>query len=67
MTVEEIFWEEMDLVWRTFRYVIKGWVEFPGKIWRISIWELGRLWNMFVGLKAVERNWEWKMPTRDEV
>jgi len=31
LTVEEIFWDELDLVFRTFRYVIRQWVSFPRK------------------------------------
>jgi ERO1-like protein beta len=32
MTVEEIFWDEFDLVYRTFRFVLKQWMGFPGKV-----------------------------------
>jgi ERO1-like protein beta len=31
-TISEIFWEELDLVWRTFKYVINSWIEMPGKV-----------------------------------
>ena len=31
LTVEEIFWDELDLVYRTFRFVIKQWIAFPRK------------------------------------
>ncbi|RDI89671.1 Dipeptidyl-peptidase 5 [Venturia inaequalis] len=67
MTLSEVFWDEWDLIWRTFKYVVRGWVEFPGKAWRIIIWEMGRMWNLFVGLNAPERNWEWKLPRHDEI
>ncbi|TID17350.1 endoplasmic oxidoreductin [Venturia nashicola] len=84
MTISEVFWDEWDLIWRTFKYVLRGWIEFPGKAydhslpimvlvanlsnrWRIFIWEMGRMWNLFVGLNAPERNWEWKLPKHDEI
>jgi ERO1-like protein beta len=31
-SVSDIFWEEFDVVWRTFKFVIRGWVEFPNKV-----------------------------------
>lgn len=31
-TVEEVFWDELDLVYRTFKFVIRQWVAFPGKL-----------------------------------
>jgi ERO1-like protein beta len=31
-TVSEAFWEELDLVWRTYKFVLRGWVEFPQKL-----------------------------------
>jgi ERO1-like protein beta len=31
-TLSQIFWEEFDLVWRTFKFVLRGWVEFPQKL-----------------------------------
>jgi hypothetical protein len=30
-TVSEIFWTELNLVWRATRYVVKGWFTFPRK------------------------------------
>jgi hypothetical protein len=30
-TVSEIFWAELDLVWRATKYVVKGWFAFPKK------------------------------------
>ncbi|KAM3067629.1 endoplasmic oxidoreductin-1 [Clarireedia jacksonii] len=28
-TTSEAFWEELDLFWRVFKYVIAGWIRFP--------------------------------------
>lgn len=32
MTVEEIFWDELDLVYKTFRFVMRQWISFPHKL-----------------------------------
>lgn len=31
-TIAEQFWEEWNLVWRTFAFVIRGWIELPQKL-----------------------------------
>ncbi|KAK2739890.1 endoplasmic oxidoreductin-1 [Onygenales sp. PD_40] len=63
----DTFWEEWYLVWRTFAYVIRGWMSFPGTAWRILILELSRLWNYYLGLPVPPRSWEIHIPTRDEL
>jgi ERO1-like protein beta len=32
MTLSETFWDEFDLIWRAYKFVLKGWIEFPGKL-----------------------------------
>jgi ERO1-like protein beta len=32
VTISALFWEELYLVVRTFRFVIKGWIDFPAKM-----------------------------------
>lgn len=32
MTIAEEFWAEFDLVFRAFKYVIRGWLEMPGRM-----------------------------------
>jgi len=32
MTIKEIFWDEFDIVYRTFKFVLKQWISFPGKL-----------------------------------
>ena len=32
MTVSEIFWEEWDLIWKTYKYVLRSWIDMPGKM-----------------------------------
>ncbi|KAF2099435.1 endoplasmic oxidoreductin [Rhizodiscina lignyota] len=66
-TVTEIFWEEFDLVWRTFKYVLRSWVEMPVKLWRILIIELSRLWEYWLGLPVKPRSWKIHIPQLDEL
>jgi len=67
-SIGEIFKNEFTLVWRTFGYVLKSWVEMPGKAFKILIFELNRLWSFWLGLPILERSWEfqWK-PQTDEL
>ena len=68
-TIWEIFLEEWNLVWRTYIYVLKSWIEIPGKMFRIVVVELSRLWSFWLGLPVVERSWEftWHGPQKDEL
>ena len=68
-TIWEIFLEEWNLVWRTYIYVLKSWIEIPGKMFRIIVVELSRLWSFWLGLPVVERSWEftWHTPQKDEL
>ncbi|KAL6715971.1 endoplasmic oxidoreductin-1 [Lecanora helva] len=51
---------EFNLVFRTLGYVLKSWLEFPGKALKILIFELSRLWSFWLGLPVYERSWEWR-------
>ncbi|PGH16388.1 hypothetical protein AJ80_05238 [Polytolypa hystricis UAMH7299] len=66
-TLEEEFWEEFYLVWRTFAYVLKSWIYLPKTLWDISISELNRLWSFWLGLPVQPRSWNFHIPTRDEL
>lgn len=59
--------DEWYLVWRAFAFVIRSWIEIPGKAFRIFILEADRLWSFWLGLPVRERSWEIRLPTRDEI
>lgn len=59
--------EEWYLVWRAFAFVIRSWIEIPGKAFKIFILETNRLWSFWLGLPIQERSWEIRLPTRDEI
>ena len=67
-SISEIFLEEWYLIWRTFGYVLKSWVELPGKFFKITVLELSRLWSFWLGLPVAERSWEIQWgPRMDEL
>ncbi|OCL11030.1 endoplasmic oxidoreductin [Glonium stellatum] len=67
LTIMEEFREELSLVTRTFIYVLKTWVEFPGLLLKIIIVESSRLWDYWLGLPVRPRSWEIRWPRRDEL
>lgn len=58
---------EWYLVWRAFGWVIRSWIEIPGKAFKILIMETNRLWSFWLGLPVPSRSWEIRLPTRDEI
>ena len=70
-SIKQQFLQEFDLVWRTYKFVLKSWFELPFKMFAIAIMELNRLWNWYFGLPVPERSWgfDWKAgaPSRDEL
>ena len=59
--------DELALIWRAYIYVLKSWVVFPAKVFRIFIVELSRLWSFWLGMPVQERSWDFKFPNRDEL
>lgn len=66
-TFSEIFWEEFDLIWRTYKFVIRSWMELPTKLGGILGTELTRLWEAWIGRPVKPRSWEWKFPGREDL
>ena len=59
-------WEEVkaefDLVFRTWLFVLRSWVNVPGTAFKIGVMEMNRLWNWWLGIAVPERSWEIKWP-----
>lgn len=66
-TVKEIFWEELDLVWRAYKFVLLSWAELPFKIPSIIALEAERLYDFWLGRPMRPRSWEIRFPSRDEL
>lgn len=67
LSVGEAFWQEFDLVFRTWKYVMRSWLELPKKTGAILGVELGRLVDFWLGKPVRPRSWEFKYPSRDEI
>jgi len=66
-TLADEFRSEFDLVWRTYKMVLRSWVELPFKIFAILVMEMQRLWNFWLGLPVPGRSWYLHFPGRDEL
>ncbi|RMZ86401.1 hypothetical protein DV736_g6372, partial [Chaetothyriales sp. CBS 134916] len=70
-SLKEEFFDEVDLVWRAYKMVLRSWYELPFTLSGIVIMELNRLWNFFIGLPVPEKSWQldWSVgvPSRDEL
>lgn len=66
-TLSEVFWEEVDLVWRAYKFVLTSWVTLPFKAWAIFLMEMNRLWNYWLGLPVPDRSWDIQLPSRDDL
>lgn len=68
---EESIWDdiyaECSLVFRAFRFVLRSWIDMPGKAFKIAILETNRLWAFWLGLPIPERSWEIRLPTMDDI
>lgn len=32
MTISEVFWDELDIIWTMYKFVLRSWVQFPAKL-----------------------------------
>ncbi|TLS24229.1 hypothetical protein PpBr36_08465 [Pyricularia pennisetigena] len=63
----EEFYQELDKVYRVFKYVIKQWAAFPMTIWYIISNEATRFWQFYLGLPVSPRQWAFQRPNVDEL
>ncbi|KAI1497051.1 endoplasmic reticulum Oxidoreductin 1-domain-containing protein [Biscogniauxia marginata] len=63
----EVFHQELKLVFKAFKIVVKSWIMFPKTIFFIILSELNRLWEFYIGLPVTPRNWEFRRPSLDEL
>ncbi|PWY89295.1 endoplasmic oxidoreductin [Aspergillus heteromorphus CBS 117.55] len=55
---------ELSLIWDTFAYVVKSWINAPKTIFEISVLEISRVWNYWLGLPVPPRSWRIQLPKR---
>ncbi|CRG92037.1 ERO1-like protein 2 [Talaromyces islandicus] len=61
-TISEAFWQELRVVWRTYVWVVKSWLNIPGTVWEITKLEFNRLWHFWLGLPVPLRSWRFQFP-----
>lgn len=66
-TPSNSFKEEWDRVWQVWWFVMRSWFAVPGVIWEISVLELARLWDLFIGLPVRPRTWTFERFSFDEL
>jgi ERO1-like protein beta len=60
-------YEEIDLVYRALRFVLRSWIDLPKKLLHIALFELSRIWQYWLGVKVQPREWRLEVPSRDEI
>ncbi|GAM86021.1 hypothetical protein ANO11243_040310 [Dothideomycetidae sp. 11243] len=66
-SISDVFWEEWHRVWAAYKMVISGWINLPGVLWSITLEELSRVYNYWIGLPIPPRSWEIRIPSPDEL
>lgn len=66
-TIADEFWQEFDLVWHAFTYVLRSWMELPRLLPKIVWNEGGRLVDFWLGFPVRPREWELRAPSREEL
>ena len=54
--------EELDLIWRTVKFILKEWLGLPKKVFLIAVQEFSRVWTYWIGLPAPPIVYEWATP-----
>ncbi|CAF9931138.1 MAG: endoplasmic oxidoreductin-1 [Heterodermia speciosa] len=65
--LSDTVYSELQIVWRAYLYVLRSWITFPAKLFRILLVETSRLWSFWLGLEVQERSWDWRFPRREEL
>ena len=60
-SISQLFMQELSLVFRTLGYVLKSWIDIPSKLFHITILEISRLWNFWLGLPVQPREYVWDL------
>ncbi|KAF9894365.1 endoplasmic oxidoreductin-1 [Aspergillus nanangensis] len=53
---------EFAVVWDTYVYVLKSWVNAPKTVWELGVLEINRMWSYWLGLPVPPRSWRIKTP-----
>jgi len=56
----DIFKQELNIVYQTFIFVIKSWINLPKMLYTMASSEIGRFFDGILGRQARERVYEWR-------
>ncbi|KAF8448342.1 endoplasmic reticulum Oxidoreductin 1-domain-containing protein [Terfezia claveryi] len=60
MSISEIFWEELEVVWEATRFIVGSWFALPEHIWEIVKHEAEHLYNVyFLKHDVTDRKVKW--------
>ena len=66
-SIKDATMEELDLVLRALRWVLNSWLDLPRKALGITIFELSRAWSFWLGLEVQQREYGFKIPSKEEL
>ncbi|EJT80817.1 endoplasmic oxidoreductin-1 [Gaeumannomyces tritici R3-111a-1] len=66
-TISESLQNEVDQVYKAFKYVILGWIRFPSMAWEFASAEVTRFWRFYIGLPVPLRDYRLNRPDLDEL
>ena len=66
-TVNDVFWEEMDNIWRALKFVLHSWSEIPGKISNLVASESSRVFAYWIGKPVPQRAWEVRWASKEDL
>ena len=64
LSMRELFWEETRLVFGTAGYILREWFGLPKKLMLIALYEMDRSWDVFIGRRREDRQYEFVTPPR---
>jgi len=66
-TVKDVFGDELAVVMKAVKAVLRSWVGLPATLWHIATNEMSRAYHAFVGLPVEPRTWRFERPDLDEL
>lgn len=59
--------EEIELIFRVTKFVVKSWLSFPRNAYNIITTEAVRFWQYYLGLPVSPRTWSFELPKVEEM
>ncbi|CAK4031863.1 related to ERO1, required for disulfide bond formation in the ER [Lecanosticta acicola] len=66
-SISDAFWEELDLIFRAYKFVLKSWIMIPLSVPSILASELTRLYDFWLGRPVRPRTWKVQFPSKEDL